>query len=183
MRAYLERVRRGRLWVGRPPACRHCGDRAIGWGHYERRVRLGDLVDAVQAFPVKRWRCTACERTFSHLPPFVLVLKRYAAEVVQGVWEDRVERAPATSLERLAESWGLPCVATLRRWVGPVRDAAFELESELRRMLPLGTDVHQTCRSARILSLARLYTLTAHHLLDRHRVPYHFVLALASRLR
>lgn len=150
-------------------------------------------------FPVQRWRCKACRRTFSLLPPFVLVLKRYAAALVQGVWEERVNGAVAegasgataevgrASLERLAERWGLPCVVTVRRWLLPLEVHAQSVEAELRRLL--SRDVKERVEGQRrpgerILSLAQLVTThVPHHPLDRDRVPYHHALHIVGRLQ
>ncbi len=158
----------------------------IGWGFYWRKVRLGELVDGVDPFPVKRWRCTACKRTFSYLPPFVLVLKRYAASAIQGVWESRVDHASGQSLEQLAERWGLPCVVTLRRWLAPLDAYGAAIESELRRLLPsdIGDIERHRQPARRILSLVQLYTTRASlHPLDLERVPYHHVSHIVRRLQ
>lgn len=157
----------------------------IGWGFYWRKVRLGELVDSVGPIPVKRWRCTACRRTFSYLPPFVLVLKRYAASAIQGIWECRVDHA-SLSLEQLAERWGLPCVVTLRRWLAPFDAWGAAIESELRRVLPFDVGGIELDRqpARRILSLVQLYTTRASlHPLDRERVPYHHVSHIVRRLQ
>lgn len=181
------------------PRCR-CGGKSIGWGSYKRRIRLGEFIEAVASFPVKRWRCKSCRRTFSHLPPFVLVLKRYAAALVQGVWEERVNGVPTDeaatssagaewrlSLERLAERWGLPCVVTVRRWLLPLEIHAEGIEAEFRRVLRQDVKEHvkeQCPVGERLLSLAqRVTSHVPHHPVDRDRVPYHHVLHIVGRLQ
>lgn len=140
-----------------------------------------------------------CRRTLSRLPPFVLVLKRYAAALIQGVWEDRIngftdgeaKRAASDadrgqSLEQLTERWGLPCVITVWRWLAPLEDHAQSLEAELRRLLPEGSRGHVEVLPTpgeRLLSLAQLVPIhVPHHPLDRDRVPYHHVLSFLGRL-
>lgn len=174
--------------MGCAPRCPHCGGESIGWGWYTRSVRLGDLKEAVVRLRVKRFRCKKGKQTFSLLPAFVLVLKRYAAGIIQGVWEDYVTRSKeepgSRSLEAVAERWGLPCAGTLQRWLAPLRSKGESLKRELRKVLPYrapgdrDSETHATDEDE-LLGLARQ---VAEHTpcapFDRSRVPYHFVLCI-----
>jgi len=129
----------------------------------------------------------------------VLVLKRYAAALVQAVWEERISgvavkeaggaaaEVARPSLERLAERWGLPCVVTVRRWLFPLEVHAQRIEAELRRLLPQDVQEHvegQRASAERLLSLAELAAShVPHHPIDRDRVPYHHALHILGRLQ
>jgi hypothetical protein len=149
-------------------------------------LRLGKLVEPVEGFGVKRFRCksASCGRTFSILPPVALVLKRYAAGLIQGAWEDHVGEEPLT-LEEIAERWELPCVQTVQRWLHPVRAMGEALKRELRRLLPFsapGQDDAAGAERDELLGLARqLANRPFRSLFDRSRVPYHFVLQFIRR--
>ena len=168
------------------PECPHCGAASIGWGWYYRLLRLGKLVEPIAGFWVKRFRCKSanCGRTFSILPAFVLVLKRYAAGIVQGAWEDHVGKEPRT-LEEIAERWDLPCVQTVQRWLHPLRSKGETLKREFRRVLPYlapGPSGPAGVDNDELLGLARQVADRTHcSPFDRSRVPYHFVLQLIRR--
>ena len=122
------------------------------------------------------------------MPPVLLVLKRYAAQVVQGCWEERLAGA---GLEEVAERWEVACSRTVQRWLAPLvtrpeQTAWWQLGDrvggELRRLLPVV--VEPVAHSAsQLLNLARL---TAEHApsapFDTSRTPYHFVQAALTRL-
>lgn len=186
VRWYLDQIRKGKWPVRSAPACPHCGARSIGWGWYKRLLRLGQLVEAIGAFQVKRFRCksASCGRTFSLLPPFVLVLKRYAAGIIQSSWEDHVAKVPL-SLEDIAGRWQLPCVQTIQRWLHPLQAMGESLKREFRQVLPYsapGQSEPARVGPRELLELARqVADCTPCSPFDRSRVPYHFVLQLIRR--
>ena len=133
-------------------------------------------------FLVQRFRCKSrdtCGRTFSVLPPVALALKRYAAAVVQGAWEDHVDSEAPLTLEKIAERWDLKCVQTIQRWLHPLKSTGDSLAAGLRRLLPYtqpGED--DSVGGDQLLRVARLVaaSIPLASPLDRSRVPYHFVM-------
>jgi len=149
-------------------------------------LRLGRDLEPIASFLVKRFRCKrkGCRKTFSILPAFVLVLKRYAAGIIQGAWEEHVDEEPRT-LEVIAERWDLPCVQTIQRWLHPLVSMGEYLKMELRRVLPYpasGQTEPARVDHDELLGLARqVAECTPCSPFDRSRVPYHFVLQLMRR--
>lgn len=85
------------------------------------------------------------------LPAFLLVLKRYAAQIVQECWE---ESCGGLTLERVSEKLGIRCVRTVQRWLRRlVRDTS-RIAAELHRLwqfenLPAGrSELLQMVRQA-----------------------------------
>lgn len=86
---------------------------------------------------IERFRCRgeSCRRTGSYLPPVVLVLKWYAAAIVQGCWKSW---ASGSSWEATAEARGVWSVNTVERTLTLVTSRAPTLGAELRRLSPGG---------------------------------------------
>jgi hypothetical protein len=86
----------------------------IGHGYYWRKPR-----DQLQVYrlKIKRWRCTACRRTVSVLPSFLLRYRHYLLRVLAAVLARRCEGLAswAAILGQLAGS-GYPAVRTMQRW-------------------------------------------------------------------
>jgi hypothetical protein len=169
----------------------------IPWAHCEKPERRRLLV--------RRFRCKACGKTRTYLPSIALHLKRYAAKVVQGCWEDwaRIEETTGAGLcyEATAEAWHVPSARTVKGWLGPLIAKADALMGEIRRYarevspgraLTEGQDVQApqspagTARSPQRYGLSKLLNLTRTLLAqvtlspeDQLRVPYHFVMLVA----
>jgi hypothetical protein len=67
----------------RPSECPHCRvvDTLIGHGFYERKALSSTQVYVLR---IKRWYCTACQRTVSLLPSFLLRFRHYLLDVIQS---------------------------------------------------------------------------------------------------
>lgn len=75
------------------------------WGWFDRKeggLPVGDGDEAAGAIPLRRFMCTACGRTFSWRPAFLLFGRRYAALFYQMAFQ-------AWSLGRSAAGTGLWC--------------------------------------------------------------------------
>ncbi len=108
------------------------------------------------------------------LPAFLLLLKRYAAQVVQGCWENW---CGGLTLERVSEQWWIRCVRTVQRWLRPlVRDAP-RIAAELRRLWHL--EEQQAGRSE-LLQLVRQAACQSSPF--RHATPYSYVQAVLRAL-
>ncbi|MBI3244149.1 MAG: hypothetical protein HYZ49_17850 [Chloroflexi bacterium] len=100
----------------RPTTCPHCqaAHSFVGHGCYPRKP-----LDAQQVYPlrIKRWYCTACQRTLSLLPSFLLGFRHYLLEVIQAVviahYEDAISWRQVA--ERCAPQ-GAPSLRTMKRW-------------------------------------------------------------------
>ena len=66
---------------------------------------------------IKRWLCTACQRTVAILPSFLLRFRHYLLSVIQQVVVARYEGENSwTQIVRRCTSDGVPCTRTLGRW-------------------------------------------------------------------
>ncbi len=100
----------------RPTTCPDCGaDHSfIGHGFYPRKP-----LDAQQAYRIriKRWYCTACHRTLSLLPSFLLRFRHYLLEVIQVVVVARYEDAASwRQVTARCAPQGAPSPRTMKRW-------------------------------------------------------------------
>lgn len=108
----------------RPEECPHCHtlNVLIGHGFYQRKA-LGQA--RVYVLFIKRWYCTACGRTVSLLPSFLLRFRHYLLDVIQSVvvtrFEDGASWAQVT--QRCAVE-GAPSSRTIRRWCDSFADQA-----------------------------------------------------------
>ena len=84
--------------------------------------------------PIKRFSCGHCGKTFGVLPAFLVILKRYAAPLIQGCWDDW---CAGSGYEKLSEKWSIRCVRTVQRWLRPLIRGQPALLAELRRLWQL----------------------------------------------
>lgn len=88
----------------RPCPYEGCGCKEVWfWGWYERKegcLPVGDGDEVAEAVPLRRFWCTACERTFSWRPWFLLYGRRYAALFYQLAFKDwgHARRVPAPNV-------------------------------------------------------------------------------------
>lgn len=83
----------------RPCPYEGCGCRDVWyWGWYEREegcIPFGDEGESVAGrIPIRRFRCPACERTFSWRPRFLLFGRRFAALYYQRAFRDWAQGRP-----------------------------------------------------------------------------------------
>jgi hypothetical protein len=100
----------------RPAVCPHCqaSDTLIGHGFYERQPTDGEHDYCIL---IKRWCCTACQRTTSLLPSFLLCFRHYLLSVIQSVVVARFEQHASWSrVSASAAPAGLPAACTCKRW-------------------------------------------------------------------
>lgn len=108
----------------RPSICPRCQavDRLIGHGFYPRKP-----LDQDYAYPtrIKRWWCTACHRTTSVLPSFLLRFRHYLVTVIQQVVVARYEaKASWRQLPEQCAPHGAPSTRTMGRWCHSFADHA-----------------------------------------------------------
>jgi hypothetical protein len=111
---YVERC--SDLVFPRPNECPQCRivDTLIGHGFYERKALSPT---AVYVLRVKRWYCTACQRTVSLLPSFLLRFRHYVLAVIQSVVVARFEDGASwTRVVGRCAVDGAPSSRTMRRW-------------------------------------------------------------------
>lgn len=109
----------------------------MGWGWYWRSVIIpaGKPEQVIIRWvPIKRFYCKQCGQTFGVLPPFLVILKRHAAPLIQGCWEDW---CAGDTYEKLSEKWWIRCVRTVQRWLRPLIRNQTSLLAELRRLWQL----------------------------------------------
>jgi Domain of unknown function (DUF6431) len=100
----------------RPAVCPHCQAREtlVGHGFYERQPTDGEHDYRIR---IKRWCCTACHRTTSLLPSFLLRFRHYLLIVIQLVVVARFEQhASWTQLSAQVSACGRPAACTCVRW-------------------------------------------------------------------
>src|SRR6266571_3937486 len=100
----------------RPAVCPHCqaSDTLIGHGFYERQPTDGEHDYCIR---IKRWCCTACQRTTSLLPSFLLCCRHYLLSVIQSVVLARFEQHASWSrVSASAAPAELPAACTCKRW-------------------------------------------------------------------
>ena len=100
----------------RPECCPACGTPhvCIGHGFYWRKPK-----DQFQVYRIriKRWFCTACRKTLSVLPSFLLRFRHYLLVVIQQVIVTHFEdHASWRATERQCAPDGLPSARTIGRW-------------------------------------------------------------------
>lgn len=103
----------------RPQDCPHCRavDTCIGHGYYWRQATDGRQSWRMR---IKRWLCTACRRTISILPSFLLSYRHYLRTVIDAVVTARFEQQG--SWGQIEQQWTneqgerLPSERTIRRW-------------------------------------------------------------------
>jgi Domain of unknown function (DUF6431) len=100
----------------RPAVCPYCqaSETLIGHGFYERQPTDGEHDYRIQ---IKRWCCSACHRTTSLLPSFLLRFRHYLLSVIQSVVVARFEQhASWAHVTTSAAAAGLPAACTCVRW-------------------------------------------------------------------
>lgn len=184
----------GQVVFPRPDRCPHCHelDVLIGHGFYTRKA-LGQT--QVYVLHIKRWCCTACHRTVSLLPSFLLRFRRYLLVVIQSVVVTRFEDALswAQVSQRCAVD-GAPSSRSLRRWCDSFAEHACVWWAAVQRTLaeqdaasplldPLGEsagprDAPRALLQAAVHLLAWAKTqwpaLTDYGLADRFRFLWHW---------
>ncbi len=111
---YVERC--SDLVFPRPNECPQCRivDTLIGHGFYERKALSPT---AVYVLRIKRWYCTACQRTVSLSPSFLLRFRHYLLDVIQSVVVARFEDGASwTQVAQRCAVEGVPSSRTMRRW-------------------------------------------------------------------
>jgi len=111
---YVERC--SGLVFPRPNECPQCrvADTLIGHGFYERKALSPTQVYVLR---IKRWYCTACQRTVSLLPSFLLRFRHYLLDVIQSVVILRFEDSASwAQVARRSTVDGAPSSRTMRRW-------------------------------------------------------------------
>jgi len=119
---YVERC--SGLVFPRPNECPQCrvADTLIGHGFYERKALSPTQV---YVFRIKRWYCTACERTVSLLPSFLLRFRHYLLDVIQSVVILRFEDSASwAQVARRCAVAGAPSSRTIHRWCDSLADHA-----------------------------------------------------------
>jgi hypothetical protein len=114
VQAYVEHF--AELVFPRPQVCPHCqaAGRMIGHGFYQRKALTQQHIYLVR---IKRWYCTACGRTVSLLPSFLLCFRWYVLEVIYQVVMARFELAVSWGrVMRRCTRKGAPSGRTVRRW-------------------------------------------------------------------
>ncbi len=119
---YVERC--SGLVFPRPNECPQCrvADTLIGHGFYERKALSPTQVYVLR---IKRWYCTACERTVSLLPSFLLRFRHYLLDVIQSVVILRFEDSASwAQVARRCAVAGAPSSRTIGRWCDSLADHA-----------------------------------------------------------
>lgn len=144
----------------RPAACPACAvvGHLVGHGSYPRTVSAPTETISVR---VKRFRCTACQRTVALLPSFCLPFRHYASATMQTVLSVRHEghASWAQIRERFAPS-DLPTRTTCREWVGAFQQASRSYLSALLRQLATWAR-HSVTLEVALADIARVPTAAA----------------------
>jgi hypothetical protein len=173
------------------PQCRVVGT-LIGHGFYERKALSPT---AVYVLRIKRWYCTACQRTVSLLPSFLLRFRHYLLDVVQSVVVARFEDSASwVMVARRCSVDEAPSPRTLRRWCESFAEHAAVWWAAIQQTLaehdaasplldPLG-EAAGPCEAPRALLQAALHLLawaktrwaevTQYGLADRLRFLWHW---------
>ena len=109
----------------RPHECPQCrvADTLIGHGFYERKALSPTQVYVLR---IKRWYCTACQRTVSLLPSFLLRFRHYLLDVIQSVVILRFEDSTSwAQVARRCAVAGAPSSRTIHRWCDSLADHAW----------------------------------------------------------
>jgi hypothetical protein len=172
---YLEVIcKRGRDSVRKQPCpYEDCGcERVWYWGWFERKegsIPYGDG-SISNAIPIRRFRCSACGRTFSWRPHFLVRWRRFAAIAYEQAFKDwAFERHPG--IRSLA--WCAPGAAARKRlrrqW--EQRAAEFFRRSEVSS-LPLRGQLRQAIRN---IAYTMLPTI------EKSRFSSHYLLIAFAR--
>ena len=109
---------------------------------------------------VWRFRCTACGKTFTRLPSFLLPFKHYVVKEIEGVMRHlcdggKLSLAPSAAEESTLRRWWKEYSAKMQEWAGLLESRTYEpscqapsiiklsihplkrLETTLSRLLPL----------------------------------------------
>jgi len=119
---YVERC--SGLVFPRPNECPQCrvADTLIGHGFYERKALSPTQVYVLR---IKRWYCTACQRTVSLLPSFLLRFRHYLLDVIQSVVILRFDDSASwAQVARRCAVAGAPSSRTIHRWCDSLADHA-----------------------------------------------------------
>ena len=108
------------------------------------------------------------------LPAFLLILKRYASQIVQGCWEDW---CGGLTLEKVSEKWWIRCVRTVQRWLRPLVREAPRIGAELRRLWNF--EGLETDRSELLLMVRQAASQSSPL---RHATPFSYVQAVLRAL-
>lgn len=118
-----------------PGGCLRCQaiGQIIGHGYYVRKPKGLGVGYVVR---IRRWRCKACGKTFGCLPSFLLSLRHYLVEVIQTVFEGRVERGASwRQVQEMCSDQGTPAMRTMQRWCKAFEGYAPEWLTEVDRTL------------------------------------------------
>jgi transposase-like protein len=123
------------LEVERPSSCPHChaADVMIGHGFYLRKA-----LDQTQVYLVwiKRWYCTACHRTLSMLPSFLLPFRHYLLIVIQQVVLARYEQNDSwAQVQQQCAPDQAPSLRTIVRWCRSFAEQAGRWLAEVQHTL------------------------------------------------
>jgi len=168
--------------------CRSC--RVWYWGYYERKEGSlpsdedGELWGSV---PIRRFMCTACRRTFSWRPPFLLFGRRFAAiaylrlsSTYQQAWIDWALHRRLSPGKEWYEL-GQAAAKAFRRCLSRRLD---ELLVRLRRELHLKMDVPSTRKQPRHQLWRLAQRLVSRNPSESSRLSVHYVgIALARHPR
>jgi hypothetical protein len=105
-----------RLCFPRPKVCLGCEtvDAFIGHGYYPRKPLDQQKAHSIR---IKRWLCTACRRTLSLLPSFLLRFRHYRLAVIQQVVCVRFESQASWRQVLQRCTWqDAPSERTVKRW-------------------------------------------------------------------
>lgn len=119
---YLEDFDQGKL--KKPNRCELCkGEGCLNWhGKYWRKVMT---LSGKCKIPIKRLRCKECGGTFPILPAFVLKYRRYAADVILLVLEEKKNKTYEKIASDLIEKYSLVLdVLTIWLWRKKISKAA-----------------------------------------------------------
>jgi hypothetical protein len=110
-------------------------------GHGTRRRHA--IIDAVKKwFQVDRFLCTACGKTFTLLPDFLLPFKHYTAAEIEGVLRHLLgggifSEAPSFCEESTLRRWRREFSGKLQQWAGSLESKLLQLYHQVSDYLRL----------------------------------------------
>ena len=113
-------------------------------GHGTRKRHA--IIDAVKKwFQVDRFLCTACGKTFTLLPDFLLPFKHYAAAEIEGVLRHLLgggifSEAPSFCEESTLRRWRREFIGKLQQWAGSLESKLLQLYHQVSDYLRLLTN-------------------------------------------